>query len=299
MIMLQKIGDSLPDLITQQNAYRQEREVRELQAKMEQDHARRMAAEPKTEEERQRAELARIGVSAVDNVIRRVMNDVRKAEQKRQLLEIPEVYKAHSRLLLQIANKVLAYQHREFVIDDNNRDVLRFLLLYFNNCPLAEEVFPGRGYKLHKHIMLHGNVGAGKTLLMEIFSEYLRYTENPNFFHNLSVTQMINYYTLHNNLDRYTFNEEENKGFQCKPVNICLNDIGVQTTTFYGMDTKVLTDEFLHARNEIWSQFHLKAHVTTNLSIEQLKEKYKDGFGRLIDRFKTYNVIPIGGKSRR
>ncbi len=58
-----------------------------------------MAAEPKTEEERQRAELARIGVSAVDNVIRRVMNDVRKAEQKRQLLEIPEVYKAHSRLL--------------------------------------------------------------------------------------------------------------------------------------------------------------------------------------------------------
>ncbi len=297
--MLQKIGDSLPDLITQQNAYRQEREVRELQAKMEQDHARRMAAEPKTEEERQRAELARIGVSAVDNVIRRVMNDVRKAEQKRQLLEIPEVYKAHSRLLLQIANKVLAYQHREFVIDDNNRDVLRFLLLYFNNCPLAEEVFPGRGYKLHKHIMLHGNVGAGKTLLMEIFSEYLRYTENPNFFHNLSVTQMINYYTLHNNLDRYTFNEEENKGFQCKPVNICLNDIGVQTTTFYGMDTKVLTDEFLHARNEIWSQFHLKAHVTTNLSIEQLKEKYKDGFGRLIDRFKTYNVIPIGGKSRR
>lgn len=297
--MLQKIGDSLPDWITQQNAYRQEREERELQAKMEQDHARRMAAEPKTEEERQRAELARIGVSAVDNVIRRVMNDVRKAEQKRQLLEIPEVYKAHSRLLLQIANKVLAYQHREFVIDDNNRDVLRFLLLYFNNCPLAEEVFPGRGYKLHKHIMLHGNVGAGKTLLMEIFSEYLRYTENPNFFHNLSVTQMINYYTLHNNLDRYTFNEEENKGFQCKPVNICLNDIGVQTTTFYGMDTKVLTDEFLHARNEIWSQFHLKAHVTTNLSIEQLKEKYKDGFGRLIDRFKTYNVIPIGGKSRR
>lgn len=297
--MLQKIGDSLPDLITQQNAYRQEREERELQAKMEQDHARRMAAEPKTEEERQRAELARIGVSAVDNVIRRVMNDVRKAEQKRQLLEIPEVYKAHSRLLLQIANKVLAYQHREFVIDDNNSKVLRFLLYYFNDCPLAEEVFPGRGYKLHKHIMLQGNVGTGKTLLMEIFSEYLRYTNNPNFFYNLSVTQMINYYTLHNNLDRYTFNEEENKGFQCKPVNICLNDIGVQTTTFYGMDTKVLTDEFLHARNEIWSQFHLKAHVTTNLSIEQLKEKYKDGFGRLIDRFKTYNVIPLGGNSRR
>lgn len=285
--------------MAQQEAARKERENREAEAMMEQDHARRMAEEPKTEEEKERAKLAKIGVETVNTIFGRVLNDMHKDEKKRQLLEIPEVYHAHTKLFLQIANKVLAYQHREFVIDDNNSKVLRFLLYYFNDCPLAEEVFPGRGYKLHKHIMLQGNVGTGKTLLMEIFSEYLRYTGNPNFFYNLSVTQMINYYTLHNNLDRYTFNEEENKGFQCKPVNICLNDIGVQTTTFYGMDTKVLTDEFLHARNEIWSQFHLKAHVTTNLSIEQLKEKYKDGFGRLIDRFKTYNVIPLGGNSRR
>lgn len=285
--------------MAQQEAARKDRENREAEAMMKQEHERRMAGEPQTEEEKERAKLAKIGVETVNTIFGRVLNDMHKAEKKRQLLEIPAVYHAHSKLFLQIANKVLAYQHRAFVIDDNNREVLRFLLYYFNDCPLAEEVFPGRGYKLHKHIMLQGNVGTGKTLLMEIFSEYLRYTGNPNFFYNLSVTQMINYYTLHNNLDRYTFNEEENKGFQCKPVNICLNDIGVQTTTFYGMDTKVLTDEFLHARNEIWSQFHLKAHVTTNLSIEQLKEKYKDGFGRLIDRFKTYNVIPLGGNSRR
>lgn len=253
---------------------------------------------PQTQEEAQ-PNLVKMGIATVDSIVTRVISDMRKAEQKRQLLEIPKIYQAHANLLIKIANKVLAYQHRKFEVDDNNRDVLRFLLYYFNDCPAAEDVFPGRGYKLHKHIMLHGNVGTGKTLLMEVFSEYLRYTNNPNFFYNLSVTQMINYYTLHNNLDRYTFNEEENKGFQCKPVNICLNDIGVQTTTFYGMNTKVLTDEFLHARNEIWSQFHLKAHVTTNLSIDQLKEKYKDGFGRLIDRFKTYNVIPISGDSRR
>jgi len=289
----------MQDWVARDEAARKERADREALKIAQQEHEKRMAAEPKTEEERKRAALVNMGVSSVETVMARVLNDVRKAEQKRQLLEIPEVYQAHARLLVTIANKVLAYQHRKFVIDDNNRDVLRFLLYYFNDCPLAEKVFPERGYKLHKHIMLHGNVGTGKTLLMEIFSEYLHYTGNPNFFYNLSVTQMINYYTLHNNLDRYTFNEEENKGFQCKPVNICLNDIGVQTTTFYGMDTKVLTDEFLHARNEIWSQYHLKAHVTTNLSIEQLKKKYADGFGRLIDRFKTYNVIPLGGESRR
>lgn len=268
-------------------------------SRMNREQERLVTGTSEDAEKRRRADLTRMGVAAIDAVLDQVNKDIRKAERKRQLLEIPEIYLAHSNLLIRIANKVLAYQHRKFVVDDNNRDILRFMLYYFNDCPLAEEVFPDRGYKLHKHIMLHGNVGTGKTLLMEIFSEYLRYTGNPNFYYNLSVTQMINYYTLHNNLDRYTFNEEENKGFKCKPGNICLNDIGVQTTTFYGMDTKVLTDEFLHARNEIWSQFHLKAHVTTNLSIEQLKEKYKDSFGRLIDRFKTYNVIPLGGNSRR
>lgn len=296
---MQNIGETIQDWAAQQEQFRKERSDREALRIMQEEHSRRLQEEPKTEEEKQRAQLAKMGVSSIENVLQRVVNDVRKAEHKRHLLEIPEIFTAHSRLLVSVANKVLAYQHREFIIDENNRDVLRFLLLYFNDCPLAEEVFPGRGYKLHKHIMLQGAVGTGKTLLMEIFSEYLRYTENPNFFHNLSVTQMINYYTLHNNLDRYTFNEEENRGFQCRPVNICLNDIGVQTTTFYGMDTSVLTNEFLHARNEIWSQFHLKAHVTTNLTNEQLKERYKDGFGRLIDRFKTYNVIPLSGTSRR
>lgn len=203
-------------------------------------------------------------------------------------------------MLIWIANNVvLAHQRRKFVVDDSNRDILRFLLYYFNGCPKAEEVFPNRGYKLHKHLMLMGEVGTGKTLLMQIFSEYLHYTNNPRAFYNLSVTQMVNYYTLHNNLDRYTYYEEENRGFQCTPVNICLNDIGTDSITFFGMDTKLLTNQFLHARNEIWVHYHKYAHVTTNLTLEQLKEEYKDGFGRLVDRFKTYNIVPVGGKSRR
>lgn len=299
--MTQSLHNALQDWTAQQPQSRTGISAAEAaaRARMDREQERLIVDTPEDADKRRRADLTRMGVAAIASVLERVDKDIRKTEQKRQLLEIPKIYLAHSNLLIRIANKVLAYQHRKFVVDDNNRNILRFMLYYFNDCPLAEEVFPERGYKLHKHIMLQGNVGTGKTLLMEIFSEYLRYTNNPNFYYNLSVTQMINYYTLHNNLDRYTFNEEENKGFRCKPVNICLNDIGVQTTTFYGMDTKVLTDEFLHARNEIWSQFHLKAHVTTNLSIEQLKEKYKDGFGRLIDRFKTYNVIPITGTSRR
>lgn len=239
-------------------------------------------------------------VQRLSNIIDTAWRRMQREQERASALDDEEIFNAHAKTVLWVANNVvLAHQRRKFVVDENNRDVLRFLLYYFNGCPLAEDVFPGRGYKLHKHIMLQGAVGTGKTLLMQIFSEYLRITENPRYFYNLSVTQMVNYYTLHNNLDRYTFNEEENKGFQCMPVNICLNDIGVQSTKFYGTDTETLTSEFLHARNEIWTQYHKMAHLTTNLTTEQLKQKYKDGFGRLLDRFKTYNVIPLAGESRR
>lgn len=232
----------------------------------------------------------------------KVRKDIEKVQLASYDLQDEEAYKAHANLLLYIANNVvLARQRRQFVIDDYNRDIIRFLLYYFNGCSLAEEVFPGRGYKLHKNVMLQGGVGVGKTLLMQIFSEYLMRIRSPRFFYNLSVTQMVNYYTLHNNLDRFTFNEEENKGFQCTPVNICLNDIGIQDKTFFGMDTGLLTDEFLHARNEIWTQYGKCAHLTTNLDDKALRKRFErnDGFGRLIDRFKTYNIIPMGGVSRR
>lgn len=233
-----------------------------------------------------------------------VLKDLRRKTHEFDDLSNPEVYSAHSQLLVYIANKVcLAPQHREFEIDDNNRQVLRFLLYYFNNCAEAENVFPDKHYKLHNNLLIMGNVGTGKTMLMQIFSEYLRVTKNPNFFYNVSVTQMTNYFTIHNNIDRYTFNEDEGGGFNGKPFNICLNDIGVENRPFYGIDTRTVVEDFLHARNEIWTQTAIDrrkfAHLTTNLTMKQLKETFSDDFGRLIDRFKTYNIIKLTGESRR
>ena len=239
----------------------------------------------------------------IGNVIKKADEDKKKAEQAFPDLTDPAVYEMHANLFLYIANEiVIAPQRREFVIDDNNREIIRFLLYYFNNCIEAEHVFPGRGYKLHKNIMLQGGPGVGKTMIMQCFSEYLRRIRSPRFFHNLSVTQMVNYYTIHNNFDRYTFFEEDSKGFMPKPENVCLNDVGLNDDkVFYGMNTSVLTDDFLLARNDIWAGWDKFAHITTNLDEKALIARFTKGdkYGRLVDRFKTYNVIPLGGKSRR
>ncbi|MGN0223648.1 MAG: hypothetical protein ACI4AM_06445 [Muribaculaceae bacterium] len=246
-------------------------------------------------------ELLQAESDRIADIYQELLRDAEKYRRRFPDLSNDHIYNLHSRLLVRIASEyVMLPQARTFVVDDHNRKLLRFLLYYFNNCPLAEEVFPDRRYKLAKPLFLTGNSGTGKTLLMQIFAEYLRRTKNPNQFENLSVTQMVNYYTLHNNLDKYTYNEEQCSGFRVDPVNICLNDIGLQSKTFYGMDTKKLIDEFIHARYEIWTQYGGKrAHLTSNLNIAQLKKEFADGYGRIIDRFKSYNLLEVTGPSRR
>lgn len=242
----------------------------------------------------------------VGSVITQAEKEIKNARLSMPDLSDKAVFVAHIEILKYVANEIiLKPQRRKFEIDDNNRDVIKFLMYYFNECDLAEKVFPGRGYKLHKNILLQGGVGVGKTMLMQIFSEYLKRTKNPRFFYNVSVTQMVNYYSIHNNIDRFLYNEKESRGFQGNPVSLCLNDIGVDNRPFYGIDTLTIVNDFLHARNEIWANFgefdKRFAHLTTNLTDEQLKMKFqkKDEYGRIVDRFKTYNVIPLTGNSRR
>ena len=243
---------------------------------------------------------------AMDNAVAMAAAEIEKAKIEAQNLADPNIYQAHVNMIIFVANEiVLKPQNRRIEIDEHNKDVLRFLLYYFNECPLAEDVFPGRGYKLHKNIMLQGNKGVGKTMIMQIFSEYLRRTKNPRYFVNVSVTQMVNHFSLHNNIDLYTYNEEGSTGFQIKPHNLCLNDIGVENRPFYGIDTLTVVADFLHARNELWANMAISdrkfAHLTTNLDNAKLTAMFnaKDAYGRIVDRFKTYNVIPLTGDSRR
>lgn len=214
--------------------------------------------------------------------------------------EMPEdVYQKHLQYLVYVGNEVLKREGRRFDIDESNEKIIRFLLHYFNRCLSAETIFPEKKYKIHKNILLCGQSGAGKTVLMQAFAEYLKACKNPMEFYNLSVGQMVNYFTLHNNLDAYTYNELDSKAFSASPLNFCLNDIGLNLKDFYKTDTKTLCTEFLFARSEIWQFYDKYCHLTTNLSATQLEKYFEDDYGRITDRFKNYNVIHLPGKSRR
>lgn len=208
-------------------------------------------------------------------------------------------YCIHANILINVANQILATEGKQFVVDEYNKNVLRFLLLYFNKCKLAEEVFPTENYSTEKNIMLIGEPGTGKTLLMRIFAEYLKLVKNSNYYINTSVTQMMNYYKIHGNIDPFTYYQTADKaGFEGLPMNVCANDIGLATERQMSFGTMLsqITDEFMFARYEIYQQHGKMFHITSNLTVKDLKERFDE---RIIDRFKIFNVIELRGPSRR
>ena len=130
----------------------------------------------------------------------------------------PAEYYAHRDLVRQLGNDYTGREFREFEVDENNSKVLSFLLYYFNGCRLAEKVFPDEDYKIHKNLLIVGAPGTGKTMIMQIFADYLRLIRNPSQFENLSVTQMMNYYKMNGHIDLYSYNEGQSKRIQSRPV---------------------------------------------------------------------------------
>lgn len=232
-------------------------------------------------------------------MLREAIAEIRAYEHHVPDFTNKDIYNLHSALLIACANSLLARQHKQFIIDDNNRDVLRFLMFYFNRSPLALEVFPERGYSLDKNILLVGSVGVGKTFLMDVFALYLNKMSSRRAFKVVSQTQMLNHFKQHNNIDLFTFNTSERGAFDGNPFSLCMNDIGLKTQKFYGNDTETIIEEFLYARYEIWEQQGKATHLTTNLDKQEIEELFYDKHGRLQDRFKMFNVIPIKGNSRR
>jgi len=224
----------------------------------------------------------------------------KKITQKKRIREAftTEEYNIHAILIKDIGDTLLENEGKEFVVDENNRMILRFLLFYFNRMKECETIFPGENHSIKKNLLLIGPPGTGKTLIMQLFSEYLKRSNSELNYRNIGATEILNYQKMNGHINLFTYNIQDSKTFEGKPVNLCINDIGTDTENqkSYGTELSTIIDEFLYARYEIWLNKGKMYHITTNMDPGDFKQTYDS---RLVDRMKAFNVLKLTGNSRR
>lgn len=207
----------------------------------------------------------------------------------------PDVILKHKEVIKTIADCfMMQRQNENYNFDTDNKDIIIQLIKYFLNAEDCE-------YNLQKGLMLVGNTGTGKTLIMEIFKKYCEYLKLDKNFNIAASRMVVREYSKNgfNGLEKYSYNLKQNThGIAIKHmVNYCFDDIGIENnnTKHFGTDENVI-NELLLDRYELFKEGIL-THITTNLDGNNLKEKYKD---RLNSRFREmFNFIELSGKDRR
>lgn len=187
-----------------------------------------------------------------------------------------------------------------FRIDDSNREVVRLICYYLTNDPR----FEANGLSLKKGLMLQGGVGVGKTMLMELLQQ-----NQKQSFRMISTMDIVSEYTLQGHDEKRSGNNVIAKYYANLPVPIgnpyghrhigfCFDDLGLEERRAMNYGTaKNCMEEILWKRYE--ARLFTSTHITTNLSIEEIREAYGE---RIFDRLKEmFNQIawPAAAPSRR
>lgn len=179
----------------------------------------------------------------------------------------------------------------KYVVDNDNRKVLQELCSYFSQ----DDSFDG---DLNKGIILHGNVGCGKTLIMSAL--YINQVASYRVIRCDSVAQ-----EYRNTGSLELFNRPLNDYmstaycyFGQTVTGWCFDDLGTEEiANNFGNKLNVM-EKIIECWNENRSWWN-KIHITTNLTVSQIEEIYGD---RVRSRMREmFNVIefPTYAKDRR
>ena len=188
------------------------------------------------------------------------------------------------------AEQMIEAYAEEFIVDDDNREVVAQLAYYFATDPRFTGSF-------NRGLFLYGPVGVGKTELMRFFQRNQK--------------QSFRLYTCRAVETGYAKKGDEGIGafytqqtmnaadiFGHRQIGYCFDDLGTEpvTTNFYGTAKAVMAEVILN-RYDAKIPF-VMTHVTSNLTAEQIRHRYGD---RAADRMREmFNFIAFtGGKSRR
>ncbi len=194
-------------------------------------------------------------------------------------------------LIVEIGNNYI----NNFCIDIDNKNQIQQLIYYFMN----DKQFNGN---LSKGIMLHGNIGTGKSILMRIFSEKtpgLNFTLTKNFLYYSSLDMYGDFVKYsYSSIEFFSkYRKAEDSLLEWKN-SILIDELGIEPSTAknYGNSINVL-EMIITKRYYNFQMNGQITHFTTNLTPDEIEQNYGERIRSRISEM--CNPIILTGKDRR
>ena len=180
---------------------------------------------------------------------------------------------------------ILKHLVPDFVIDENNREIIAKLFNYFiGNLEFCQN----NDLDLNKGLLLYGGVGTGKTIILEAFRLYTGNIIHRNSFqihYSSDVIDSINVNGV-SEFDKYALS------------TYCIDDICSKNETVKNYGTEINTiEQLIGIRYNVYQKIRKLTHFSTNIYPSEMHNYYDQ---RIIDRLaEMCNLIELPGKSRR
>lgn len=204
-----------------------------------------------------------------------VKNAIRHREAYQKKMKEDRVFKPPtSGQLQQRFEKVYGQSYGKFEYNDHNREIMRMLFLYFSDSPDFEKI--DEKYSLKKGLLLQGPFGCGKTSVLK--SMQLLVERRYGMISCKKIEESYDRGGFHD-IEKYTQTSISHNNLT---TGWMFDDFGWEDAgKHYAKQTNVMENVLATIElNGIFSHFHL----TTNLSMEEIAEKYG---GRIRDRIRA------------
>ena len=185
--------------------------------------------------------------------------------------------------------------HEGYEVDDENKEVITALLLYFSQNPAFESLPQIKAPSLKKGILLAGNVGSGKSLLLRILKDMG--LPSPSF-QVKSCREVANAFLSDgfNGIRVYGSDSVQIRFEKHVKRHVLFDDLGAESSVVhYGNKLNVIQEILLERYNH-FVRFGLMTHLTTNLNRAELEQTYGH---RVMSRMhEMFNFLTLGGKKQ-
>lgn len=178
---------------------------------------------------------------------------------------------------------------KTFLVDDHNREILETLSAYFTGGDIIDQ---------RKGLLLQGNVGCGKTAIMQMFKINPKQSYWVTGCGRIARSFSEEGYT---GIEHFFHPSGPGNGnvFRHEYFGVCFDDIGTETAKNNWGNKSNTMEEIILGRYERRHDMQGMTHITTNLKAFQIEEFYGPRVrSRILEMF---NIIkfPDGSPDRR